>query len=235
VIATLGTPATEAALAATKHIPIVMLAVGDPVRSGFVNSLSHPGRNVTGVSIFTVDLAGKQFEILRDLIPRVTKIAVLWNPANAVAEALVKRFERAASGKGGSVTRLAASRPEELAASLAPLASRRFEALFVPAEAMFTAERQQILNLVASARVPALYGNPVFVDDGGLASYGHDIAQTGRRAAAMVDKILKGAAPADLPVEEPTRFLLKINLKTAKNLGLTIPPSLLQRVDQVIE
>jgi len=235
LIATLGTPATAAAIAATQRIPIVMVAVGDPVGSGFVQSLSRPGGNVTGVSVFTVDLPAKQLQLLREIVANLRQLAVLWDRGNPGAPILIENLQRAAKAQGVSVTLLPASRPEELEPALNSLGSRPFDALFVHEDAMFNAERRKIVELVSRAHVPALYGGGAFADAGGLMSYGVEVPDTIRRAAVMIDKVLKGAKPAELPVEEPRRFEFVVNLKTAKALGVTIPRSLLLRADRVIE
>ena len=235
LIVTPGTPATLAARAATSEIPIVMTNVGDPVGSGIVPSLARPGDNVTGLSLLDRDLHGKRIELLKEAVPKLTRLAILWSANDPGMTLAFSRVEEAAKARGFALQSLAVREPGEFPRAFEAAASGRAEALFVTAQPFTTRHQGQILNLVAKHRLPAMYTLRPFVEAGGLMAYGPSQTEQYRRAATYVDKILKGAKPADLPVEQPTKFELVINLKTAKALGLTIPPSLLARADQVIE
>jgi putative ABC transport system substrate-binding protein len=235
VIVTPGTPATLAARAATGAIPIVMTNVGDPVGSGIVTALARPGANVTGLSLLDTELDGKRIELLKDAVPHLTRIAILWSANDPGMTLAFGRVELAAKTLGFTLQNLAVREPGEFSRALEAATAGRAEALFVTAQPFTNQHRAQILDLVAKHRLPAIYTLRYFVDAGGLMSYGPSQVEQYRRAATYVDRILKGARPADLPVEQPTKFDLVINLKTARALGLTIPPALLLRADQVIE
>ena len=235
VIVTWGTPAARAAKAATKTIPIVTAALLDPVGTGLVASLARPGGNLTGVTNGGAELSGKNFELLTELAPGVKRIAVLWNPANPALPVTFREAQVAAEAKKLQIQSVAVSDPNEVDRALATMNEERPGALLVLQDPMLQAHRRQIVDFVARNRLPAMYERKTWVEAGGLMSYGVSFPDNFRRAATYVDKILKGAKPADLPVEQPTKFELVINLKTAKALGVTIPPSLLQRADQVIE
>ncbi|MBI4513628.1 MAG: ABC transporter substrate-binding protein [Gemmatimonadetes bacterium] len=230
-----GTAAAQAAKRATATIPIVVAAAGDPVATGIVASLPRPGANVTGSSSLALDLEGKRLELLRQLLPRVSRVAVLWDPGNPYSALAVKQEEVTAQTLGIKLQRLLLRDVADLDAASAAMARERAEAISVHAYIPVLRDTRRIVELAARQRVPAVYPLREFVDEGGLMSYGANLADIARRAAAYVDKILKGARPADLPVEQPTRFELVINLKTAKALGITIPQSLLLRADQVIQ
>ena len=238
VIVTGSTPAALAAKQATRTLPIVFVAVGDPVGSGLVTSLARPGGNVTGLSNLAPELVGKCLELLKQAVPGVSRVAVLWQPG-AVGERtekdMLKEAEVAARALGVRLQFVEARGPEDFDRAFSDMTRARAGALTVLGSAMFFSERRRLVDLAAKNRLPAVYPWREFVDAGGLMAYGPDLADLFRRAATYVDKILKGAKPADLPVEQPTKFELVINLKTAKALGLTIPPSLLGRADQVIE
>ena len=236
VIAAGPTPAAVAAKNATGTIPIVMIGVGDPVGLGLIASLARPGGNVTGVS-FSVDLEifGKGLELLKEIVPRVRRVAVLSNPANPAQALTIKDVKAAGRSLGVQLQLLEARGPNEFDGAFAAMAKERAEALLVVSDSMFLLHRARLADLAAKNQLPSMYGVREFVEAGCLMSYGPSIVANYRRAAFFVDKILKGAKPADLPVEQPTKFELAINLKTAKALGLTIPQSLLQRADQVIE
>ena len=224
-----------AAKAASATIPIVMAGVGDPIGSGLVASLARPGGNVTGTSFLTSAMVGKQLEILTQVVPQARRLAVLVNPTNPGMGLLLEQAKAAAHGLGTQLQRVEARSSDELDAAFAVVTRERAGGLFVPWDGPFIVHLRQIVSLAASARMPTLYGERGYVDAGGLACYGASAIESSRRAASYVDKILKGAKPAELPIEQPTQFDLIINFKTAKALGLTIPPSLLARADQVIE
>ena len=220
---------------ATRTIPIVMAGSGDPVGGGLVAGLAQPGGNVTGLSLSAPELAGKQLQLLKEIVPKVARVAVLWNPTNRASHSLVEEAKVAARSLRVQLQILEARRPDELQTAFAAMARERAGALLVFSDGMFLLQRTRITDFAAKSSLPAMYARREFVDAGGLMSYASSLGENLRRAAAYVDKILKGAKPADLPVEQPTKFELVINLKTAKTLGLTIPPSLLLRADHVIE
>jgi putative tryptophan/tyrosine transport system substrate-binding protein len=232
-------PATQNPLAAkqaTQTIPIVMTSGGDPVASGLVASLAHPGGNLTGLSVIvTPEIVGKQLELLKEIAPRVPRVALLGNPANASYQGGIEAARRAAQALGIRLAVLDARGPDDFGQTFAAMTSDRVGALLVSTDGMFILYRSRIIDLAARHHLPAMYGTSEFVDAGGLMFYGPSLRDNFRRAATYVDKILKGAKPADLPVEQPTKFELIINLKTAKGLGVTIPPSVLARTDEVIE
>jgi putative ABC transport system substrate-binding protein len=235
VIVSNVTQASLAAKRATATIPIVMVGVGDPLGSGLVDNLARPSGNVTGPSSMLAEVSAKQLALLKETVPRASPVAVLWNPANPVWQAsALKQTEAAASAMGLQLQRLNARGPDELEAAFAAMTRERAGALFVPADIIFVRHAQQMADLAAKHRLPAMYGFREHVDAGGLMSYAPSFPVMFRRAAAFVDKILKGAKPGDLPVEQPTKFELVINLKTAKALGIAIPQSVLQLADEVI-
>jgi len=223
-----------AAKQATPTIPIVMVSVGDPVGNGLVASLARPGGNITGTSFLTSAIVGKQLELLKQITPHVSRLAILLNPANPGHLLGLEEAKVAAHSLGVQLQALEARGPDDLERAFAATTRERAGALFVPWDGMFLLHLTRITQLAAKTRLPTMYGHRGYVDAGGLASYGPSALESFRRAAAYVDKILKGAKPGDLPVEQPTKFELIINLKTAKALGLTIPPSLLGRADEVI-
>ena len=230
------TPPALAAKNATRTIPIVMTAVGDPVRLGLVASLSRPGGNVTGVAFDVgLEVFAKGLELLRESIPKLRRVAVLSNPANPAQPVAVRDLKAAARSLGLQLRILEARGPDSFDGVFAAMAKDRVEALLVLTDPVFIIHRARIAELATQYRVPSMYGVKESVAAGGLMSYGPSLVAAFRRAAVFVDKIFKGARPGDLPVEQPTKFELVINLKTAKALGLTIPPSLLLRADQVIE
>ena len=235
VIVAVGGRATQDAQQATRTIPIVMPVVIDPLGSGLVASLAHPGGNVTGLTIMASDLVGKQFEVLKEVVPKGSRVALLWNPANPGSAPQVREAEGAARALGVRLQTLEARDPQEIDSAFAAMTKERAGALVVLSDAILLNQRRQIAELAAKSRLPAVYTLREHAEAGGLMAYGANPLDLERRAATYVDKILKGAKPADLPVEQATKFELVINLKTAKALGLTIPPSLLQRADQVIE
>jgi len=229
-------PGTRAAQHATRTIPIVMTNTPDPVGEGFVASLARPGGNTTGLSAMRTELVGKQLALLKETVPQSTRIAVLANPAQPAYTLLLNNLTVAARGLGLQLHAAELRRAEELDTAFAAMTKADANALIVLAEPrLINTLRGRIVNLAAKSRLPAMYNWRTDVDAGGLMSYGPSQPEQDRSLAVYVDKILKGAKPADLPVEQPTKFELVINLKTAKALGLTIPQSLLLRADQVIE
>jgi ABC-type uncharacterized transport system substrate-binding protein len=238
VIVSPGTLASLAAKRATATIPIVVPTIGDPVADGLVKSLAQPGGNVTGLSNLTNDLIGKCMQLLKEVVPVATRVAVLTHPGSATAKTdkdFATRAQAAGRSLGFVVQLIDAGRPVDLDRAFAEMSRWRANAFVVMPYATLLQERARIVALAAKQRLPAVYAYRENVVAGGLMSYGADLADQFRRSAAYVDRILKGAKPADLPVEQPTKFELIINLKTAKALGLTIPQSLLQRADHVIE
>jgi len=238
VIVAPNTPAALAARQATRTIPIVFAVAADPVTSGLVTSLARPGGNVTGLSLLGPELLGKCLEQLKHAVPGVSRVAYLWQPGALDERQEKDRLQRAdvaARALGVRLQVVEARGPEDFDRAFLDMTRARAGALTVLGGAMLFTERRRLVDLAAKHRLPAVYSWREFVDAGGLMSYGPDLADSLRRAATYVDKILKGAKPADLPVEQPTKFELVINLKTAKALGLTIPQSVLGRADQVIE
>ncbi len=233
-----GTLAALAAQQATKTVPIVFVAAGDPVSSGLVTSLARPGGNVTGLSLLFPELVGKCLEQLKQAAPGVSRIAVL-EQRGAVPESTrrenLKSAEVAARALGARLQVVGARGPSDIDQAFSEMIKGRANGLAVLSTPMFASQRRRLVELAARNRLPTVYSFRVYVEAGGLMSYGPSTPDMSRRAATYVDKILKGAKPADLPVEQPTRFQLVINLKTAKALGLTIPPSLLGRADEVIQ
>jgi putative ABC transport system substrate-binding protein len=233
-----GTRVTLGAMQATKTIPIVFTGVGDPVESGLVTSLARPGGNVTGLSSLGPELVGKNLELLKQAVPGVDRVAVLWRPG-ALGERTDKDMltgaDVAARALGVRLQFVEAQGPDEFARAFSDMSSARAGALTVLPSNRFLREHKRLVDLAAKNRLPAVYTSREFVDAGGLMSYGANEPDLFRRAATYVDKILKGAKPNDLPVEQPTKFELVINLKTAKALGLTIPQSVLAHADEVIQ
>jgi putative ABC transport system substrate-binding protein len=230
-----GTLAPLAAKRATSTIPIVMSNAGDPLGSGLVTNLARPGGNVTGLSLMVPDIGGKRLELLRELLPSASRVAVLWNAANPYPAAVFKETERAARTLGIQIQSIEVRSPDDFVGAFDIMKRERPDALITVEDPLTVDYRTQITESVADFRLPAMHGIREFVQIGGLMSYGASIADLLRRSAGYVDKILRGAKPGDLPVQQPTKFELFINLKTAKALGLTVPPSLLARADEVIE
>jgi putative ABC transport system substrate-binding protein len=236
VLFTNSTPGVEAARTATKSIPIVFIAVGDPVGTGLVRTLAHPGENITGISAQLRELGGKQLQLLKEFVPSLSRVAVLWNPANAGSAIGLRDMEHAARPLGIQIRALAIRDAAELEAAFAALAQDRSAgALVVHPVAPMWEHRARIMEFAVNRRMIAVSSFKQMAEAGALAIYGSDLREQGRLAADYVDKILKGAKVGDLPVQQPTKFELVINLKTAKALGLTIPPSLLLQADQIIE
>jgi len=238
VIVAANTPAALAAKRATQAIPIVCPAFPDPVATGLVTSIARPGGNVTGLSFFGPELVGKRMELLKQAMPGISRVAVLMVPtdvAEGQGETTLKAGEVAARALGLRLQVVEARGPSDINRAFSDMTKEHAEALTVLGGRMLFEERKRVVELAAKTRLPAVYGLREYFEVGGLMAYGPNIQDLFRRAATYVDKILKGAKPGDLPVEQPTKFELVINLKTAKALGLTIPPSLLGRADQVIE
>jgi putative ABC transport system substrate-binding protein len=237
VIVAGGGDTVHAVKEATNTIPIVMRYDGDPVRMGVVDSLAHPGGNITGLASLTVELIGKRLELLAEVVPEAKRIAVLaaqTDKARYMATKTYKEFEAAARALGTKLQLLLARDPATIDKAFLAMTKERAQALIVIPSGAYIQHRERIIKHAAENRLPGIYFQPIFVENGGLMSYAPDFADEFRRLAVYVDKILKGAKPADLPVEQPTKFELVINLKTAKQIGLTIPPNVLARADRVI-
>jgi len=235
VIVVSSGPATLAAQKATTAIPIVIAAAGDPVATGLVESLARPGGNITGLSQMAYETAGKRLELLKEIVPKLSRVAVLWNPQGTGSTLSWKELQLPARQLGVQLHSIEVRSPNDLDQAFEDATRARAGALFVTAEPVITTNLKRIVGLAAKSRLPSIFQWSEFVDAGGLAAYGPDRADMFRRAATFVDKILKGAKPGDLPVELPTKFELVINIKTAKALGITIPQSILVRADRVIE
>ena len=234
VLVTWTTPAALAAARVTRTIPIVVMT-GDPLRTGLAASLARPGGNVTGIAILVDDLEIKKLQLIKEALPAVVRVAVMWNPDNPVWTHVVERLREVASTLGLKLQELRVTDASQFESALRAANTAGAGALLVVEEALFNLQRQRLASLVANHRLPAIFHHAEFVHSGGLMSYAVNTPDMIRRLAGYVDKIVRGARPADLPIEQPTKFELTINLKTAKSLGLTIPPSLLLRADQVIE
>jgi putative tryptophan/tyrosine transport system substrate-binding protein len=235
IIVTGGPGSTRSAKEATAMIPIVMAQDFDPVGTGFVISLAQPGGNITGLSTLSPEISGKQLELLKEIVPRLSRVAILGNstiPGNAQS---LREVELAAEAFGMQRQYLDVLAANEIQTAFQAARKGRAEAVLVLGSSVFLLERSQVVELVGKNRVPAIYSQREFLEAGGLMTYGPNFADLWRQAATYVDKILKGAKPADLPVERPKKFELLINLKTAKQIGVTIPPSLLARADKVIK
>jgi putative ABC transport system substrate-binding protein len=235
VIVTAGTPAAVAVKKATASIPLVMVAVGDPVGTGLVASLGRPGGNATGLTSIAPELEGKRLELLKEVLPKVSRVAVLWNPANAYQIGSEKEVQAAAKVLHILVASLPVRNREQLGNALAAIPREHADAVLVLADRLFLHNRERIADFVITNRLPAMNAYRELVEAGGLISFGPSYAVMHRQAATYVDKILKGAKPADMPVEQPAKFELVINLKSARALGITIPQSVLARADEVIQ
>jgi putative tryptophan/tyrosine transport system substrate-binding protein len=228
-------PANLALQKATTTIPIVMGTGADPVGFGVVKSLGHPGGNITGLSNFADELASKQLDVMGELLPRLSRVGVLINVTNPLHVPQWRETQAAAGRTAITLVPLEVEKAEQLEGAFATLAREQVDAVLVPGDIIFTTHYRRIADLALSARLPAIYFARARAENGGLISYGPDIREGYRRAATYVDKILKGAKPADLPVEQPTKIELVINMQAAKALGLAVPPQLLARADEVIE
>jgi ABC-type uncharacterized transport system substrate-binding protein len=235
LIATSSTPAALAAKQATTTIPIVIGFVADPVGSGVVRSLARPGGNITGWTHQGLELREKYLELLKEAVPDAIRFGVLWNPANPVHPLSMGTIEAAARRLKVELYPVGAQEPRDLEGAFSALAAKRVEALVVFPDGMFIAQTSVIVGLAARRHLPVMYGVREYAEAGGLMTYGTNLLGMFRLSASFVDKILKGAKPGNLPVEQPTKFELVINLKTAKALGLTIPPALLGRADEIIQ
>ena len=229
-----SSPSTRAAMEATRTLPIITMSA-DPVGAGFVASLARPGANITGLAIMNTELSGKRLELLVQALPTARRIALLANPANPATPLMRRATEARASGIGVQILPFDASSPERLADVVTTAAQKRVDALVALPDPMFFANRRQLLEAAVRHRLPAMWEWPEFAEAGGLMAYGPRVDDLHRHAAKYVDRVLRGAKPADLPVEQAATFKLVINLKTAKALGLTIPQSILLRADQVIQ
>jgi putative tryptophan/tyrosine transport system substrate-binding protein len=236
IIVTTSSATTGAAKDATKSIPIVMAVSADALGEGLVTSLAHPGGNITGMTFLVgPEIAGKHLELLKEVAPAASRVAVLTNPTNRSHATLMRELTAAARAFGVQLQVLDARSPDQLDSAFAAMTRERAAALLVLTDAVFVGQRQRVADLAARSRLPAMYYQREFVDAGGLISYGASLSDMFRRAATHVDKVLRGAKPSDIPIEQPTKFELVINLKTAKALGITIPQSLLLRADEVIQ
>ncbi len=235
VIVTVGGPATDAAKQATSSIPIVMALVGDAVGIGLIESLARPGGNITGITDESVALSAKRLELLKEAVPRALRMAVLWNADDRGMTMRYREVEKAAQMLRVTVQPLGVREPDDFDVAFSAMALNRPDALFLVTDALTILNRKRVIDFAEKHRIPAMYESGFLVHDGGLMSYGANPDDNFRRAAIYVDRIFKGAMPNRLPVEQPTRYYLAINLKTARVLGLTIPPSLLLRADQIIE
>jgi putative ABC transport system substrate-binding protein len=239
VIVTTGSPSTRAAQQATQTIPVVMTVVGDPIEAGFVASLAKPGGNITGLTQISPQLSGKRLELLKESFPKISRVALFVDGALTVqrqASQVLQETQAAADALGVKLVSLKIQGPgADLEEAFKALTSQRAGALIIPPGPSLILHRKRFVYLTAKSRLPAMYGDSEWPDSGGLMSYGPDYIDIYHRAGVYVDKILKGAKPADLPVEQPTKFELVINLKTARQIGLTIPQSVLYRADRVIK
>jgi putative ABC transport system substrate-binding protein len=234
-IVTAGTPASVAVKNATTTIPLVMVAVGDPVATGLVASLARPGGNITGLTSMSVEMEGKRLELLREVSPKISHIAVLWNAASPIQVIEEEEVRAAAQVLGMKMLSLGVRTREQIDEALAAIMRERPDALLVLADRLFLHHRTRIMDFAVQERLPGVHAYRELAEAGGLMSYGPSYADMHRRAATYVDKILKGAKPGDLPVERPTKFELVVNLGAARALGLTIPPAVILRADELIE
>ncbi|MBI4204359.1 MAG: ABC transporter substrate-binding protein [Betaproteobacteria bacterium] len=235
VLVALEPPVARAVQRATRTIPIVMRSTSDPVEEGLVASLARPGGNITGVASYSMPLLGKRLELLLEVVPRVSRVAVLWNPSSRNSPPAFKELQAAARTLGVQLQSLEVRSVDDFEGALGAAVMRRADALITIRSPLLVINRGRIAELAANSKLPAIYDDREFVEAGGLMSYGTNLADSYRRAAAYVDKLLKGANPAELPVEQPTRFELFVNLKTARQIGLAFPPEILIRADKVIK
>ena len=235
VIVTSGTPASVAAKGATTSIPIVMAVAIDPIGTGLVASLARPGGNLTGNAWLGPELTAKRLELLKEAVPRISRVATIFNPGNQSHRIVLREMQTTAQRLGVTLQLQQVTSPDDFDQAFAAMTKNRPDALFTVADPLYFQSQARILEFAAKRRLPAMYEWREYVESGGLMAYGVNVRDLLRHAATFVDKILKGAKPGDLPIEQPTKFELVINLKAAKALGLTIPPSLLQRADEVIQ
>jgi putative ABC transport system substrate-binding protein len=234
VIVVENTVAARAIKVATSTIPVVMAIIADPVGSGLVTSLAHPGGNVTGLSMMITELSSKRLQLLKETIPRVARVAVLWNPDAPWHAKVIENLKAAAPSLSIELSLVSVRTAEQLGPAFSSISRAHAQALYVMEDPIFYTQRIALFKLASKARLPTVHGSRTYADAGGLVSYGANFGDLFRRSAGYVDKILKGAKPADLPIEQPTKFELVVNLKTAKALGITIPQSILVRADEVI-
>ncbi len=235
VVVAASTTAALAAKSVTRTVPVVFFASSDPVASGLVDSLARPGGNLTGFTRIAAGLAGKRLELLKDAVGQLSRVSVLWHPGNPGSEAIWKEIKSPAQALGLKLHSMVINKAGQLESAFQEAVKGRSGALFVTVSALITSNRRQIANLAIKNRLPSIYEQREFIESGGLLSYGADPDEPYSRAAVFVDKILKGVKPADIPVERPTKFNFVVNLKTAKQIGLTIPPNVLVRADSVIK
>jgi ABC-type uncharacterized transport system substrate-binding protein len=235
VIVTSITPDTLAAKEATSEIPIVMASVADPVGSGFVNSLARPGGNITGMTNIAPELAGKSLDLLKETVPKLTRVAMLWDPTGPVSAVGWKESQTPARALGLQLYSVEVHNVNDFERAFTKAVRARIGAVAIGPNALVSRNLKQVADLAIRSRLPSIYGLPDFAEFGGLMAYGPDRSDLFRRAATYVDKILRGRKPTDLPVERPTKFEFVINLRTAKQIGLTIPPNVLARADRVIK
>jgi putative ABC transport system substrate-binding protein len=235
VIVTFGYPAAVAAKTSAKDVPIVIAGAGDPVATGLVDGLARPGGNITGVTELSTELSAKRLEILRDALPTLTRVAMLWNAADLGMTLRYRSAEDAARVLGVKVQTLGVREPDDFEHAFAEMTRERPDAILMVSDALTLLNRKRVLEFANTNRLPTIFETGVMVRDGGLMSYGPKQSAIGETAAGLVARILRGARPADLPLELPTHFELLINLKTAQALGLTLPPTLVARADEVIE
>ena len=235
VIVTSGPSSTAAAKEATSTTPIVMARDIDPVGNGFVASLARPGGNITGLSLLAPEITGKHLELLKETIPRLSRVAVIGTSTTQGNAQTMREIELAAAAFRVKLQYLDVAALKDVETSFRAAGNWAADAVLVLGSAIYASHRKQLTDIALKRRLPTIYRNPEYVEDGGLMSYGVNLIELDRRAATYVDKILKGAKPADIPVEQPTKFELVINLKAAKQIGLTIPPNVLARADKVIK
>jgi putative ABC transport system substrate-binding protein len=235
VIAAAGTLAPLAAKRATSTIPIVMIASGDPLGTGLAASLARPGGNVTGLSLMVPDIGGKRLELLKELLPQISQVAVLWDAANPYPENVFRETQIAARVLGITIQSLEVKGPDDFNYAFELAKRQRPDTLIAVEDPLTITHRHRIVDFAANSQLPAIYGLREFVEVGGLMAYGANLLDLMRRSAEYIDKILRGGKPADMPIQQPTKFALVINLKTAKALGTNMPPTLLARADEVIE
>ena len=235
LIVTFGGPAAEAAKEATSTIPIVIINAGDAVGTGLIASLARPGGNVTGITDQATELSAKRLELLKEAVPKASRIAVLWNADDRAMTLRFREIEKAARVLGVTIQPLGVREPDDFDVAFTAMTREPPDAVFLVTDALTILNRRRVLDFAAAHRIAAMYESGLVVRDGGLMSYGPDTDESIRLAAVYVNRILKGAKPGELPVEQPNRYYLLVNLKTAKALGLTIPPSLLLRADEVIQ
>ena len=235
VLVTAGTPATQAVKNATTTIPLVMIAVGDPVSTGIVPSLSRPSGNITGLSSLAPDLEGKRLELLREIVPKLTHVAFFLNPANAFHAVSMRQALTAAQTLNIKLQPFEVRKSKDLDVAFAAIVKEKPDGLLILADRVFLHDRQRLMDFATQQKLPSVNAYRELVEAGGLMSYGPSYEDMHRRAAIYVDKILRGSKPAELPIEQPTKFNLLINLKAAKALSLTVPPALLARADEVTE